>query len=120
MTYQSPLQQLPVSVEAGRQVARLRQVLDLVEQVAGWEPDGDGRSGALDESARFSSAYVNALPVAQRRFDALADETASWAATAVEALIAHEDSPTPPRAAAARLARELDQALVDLARLIRA
>ena len=43
-------------VEAGHQVARLREVLLLVEELAGRERDEDG-GAALDESARFSSAY---------------------------------------------------------------
>ena len=119
MSHQSPLQQLSVPVEAGHQVARLREVLLLVEELAGRERDEDG-GAALDESARFSSAYANALPIAQRRFDALADETAAWAATAVEALLARQDAPEPPRAAATVLARELDLALTDLARIVRA
>lgn len=119
MSHQAPAQPLPQPIEAGRQVARLRSVLLLVEELAGGA-GGDDSDAALDESARFSSAYAHAQPIAQRRFDALADETACWAAAAVEALIAHQEAPEPPRAAATRLAAELDQALADLARIVRA
>lgn len=116
MTHQSPAQHMPLHAEAGHQVAQLRNVLLLVEQIAG----GTGASGrgdaALDGSARLSSAYDQALAVRQRRFDALAAETAAWAAEGVEALLA---APRPPRAAAARLAAELERALADLGRLVR-
>jgi hypothetical protein len=119
MTHHSPAQQTPLPVEAGQQVARLRSVLLLVEQMAGralpsW-PDA-----ILDESARLSSAYGDALPVVRRRFEALANETAAWAAAGVEALLSHHDAPEPPRAAAAMLAAELDGALFDLGRILRA
>ena len=46
---------------------------------------------------------TRALPIVQRRFEALAAETALWAAAGVEALLAAGDA-APPRAAAARLA----------------
>jgi hypothetical protein len=119
MTHQSPAQQMKLPVEAGRQVAQLRSVLLLVEQMAG-RPVSTGSDEVLDESARLSSAFDHARPVVQRRFEALVTETAAWAAAGVEALLAHEDSPEPPRAAAAALAVELDRTLADLSRLLRA
>lgn len=119
MSHQAPAQPLPQPIEAGRQVARLRSVLLLVEELAGGA-GGDDSDAALDESACFSSAYAHAQPIAQRRFDALADETACWAATAVEALLAHQDAARAPRAAAAHLAAELGRSLGDLARIVRA
>ena len=118
MTFQSPAQQQPLTVEAGRQVARLRSVRALVGELAGWHGAEDGEA-VLDEAARFSSAYVVAQPITQRRFDALAAEASSWAATAVEALVAHADAAEPPRAAAAVLARELDRTFGDLGRILR-
>ncbi|MNC94056.1 hypothetical protein D3C83_108210 [compost metagenome] len=54
----------------------------------------------------------------QRRFEALANETALWAAAGVEALLASGDG-APSRAAAARLARQLDNALAALGALLR-
>jgi hypothetical protein len=120
MTHQSPAQQKPLPVEAGRQVAQLRSVLMLVEQMAGRAARTPGEDALLDESARLSSAFDHALPVVQRRFEALAAETAAWAASGVEALLAHQDAAAPPRTAAAALAVELDGALLDLSRLLRA
>ena len=118
MTHQSPAQQMPLPVEAGRQMAQLRSVLLLVEQMAGRMPSG-GEDALLEEGARLSSAFDDARPVVQRRFEALVTETAAWAAAGVEALLAHQDSPEPPRAAAAALAVELDRTLDDLSRLLR-
>lgn len=99
--------------DAGQQVAQLRHLLGLVEEVAGRTPPQDG-DAALDEAARISGAYEAAVPLARRRFDALAAETAGWAAEAVEALLAGEGAPS---AAAARLADELGAALDGMGRL---
>ena len=115
MTHQPPTPHIPSPGEAGIKVAQLFQVLALVEEIAGREArDADA---ALDESARASSAYVDAMPIVQRRFDALAAEAAAWAAAGVEALISAGTE--PPRAAAARLADELDAALAKLAAILR-
>lgn len=103
--------------EAGRHYARLYNVLELVGQIAGRDVAGNDR--ALDESARVSSAYDIAAPIVQRRFDTLAAETSGWAAAGVDALAA-ADPGRKPRAAAARLADELDQAMADLKKLLRA
>lgn len=107
----------PTTIDAGRQFARLRHVLGLAEQIAG-QARGDGDS-ALDESARVSSAYGDATPVAQRRFDTLAAETSAWAATGLDALASVKDPRSQPRAAAARLAEELDRALRDMRGVLR-
>ena len=108
-----------MAVDAGRQVAQLRTVLLLVEQMAGRNVSSHGQDQILDESARVSSAYGHALPVARRRFEALAGETAAWAAAGVEALLAHKGPDMPPRAAAAALADELDRAISELVRALR-
>jgi hypothetical protein len=105
-------------IEAGRQVAHLRHVLGLVEEIAHAAPRGSGYD-ALDEAARTSAAYERSLPVEQRRFDSLAGETATWTAAAVEALLKAQERSGPPRAAAAQLAQELQTALRDLARTLR-
>lgn len=115
MTHSSAAEQIPPPVEPGRQMAQLRDVLTLVEQIAGrnskdWSEEGAGPA----------AAYEDALPVKQRRFEALAAETATWAAAGLEALLAIQHAPEPPRAAAAALAAELDRALADLDRLLRA
>ncbi|HEY9553699.1 hypothetical protein [Allosphingosinicella sp.] len=116
MTHQSaPLS--PILADAGRQIAQLRQVRHLVGQIAGRSAvAGDS---ALDENARVAVAYDDAMPIVRRRFDALAAETAAWAAAGVAALIAAGRDGEPPKAAAAMLADELDRALARLAVLLR-
>jgi hypothetical protein len=117
MTHQSPTYSLGRPIDAGRQVAQLRHLLRLVEDLSGRPAAPDADDAALDESARFSSAYDSALPIVQRRFDALAGETAAWSAAAVEALLAAGEGRAVP--AARRLADELAKALSDLAKLLR-
>jgi hypothetical protein len=116
MTHQSASRYLPYGTDAGRQLAQLRHVLALVEQLAGRTAFHSGRDDALDQGARLSGAYDHALPVVQRRFDILASETAAWAATGVEALLSFGDD--APKAAAAALADELDRALGALGRTL--
>jgi hypothetical protein len=116
MTHQPPHYHPTVPVDAGRQVAQLRHVLRLVEELAGRAAPAGAGDAALDESARISSAYSDAQPIVQRRFDALAAETAAWSAAAVEALLGA--GPKTP-AAARRLAEELAKALQDLGKLLR-
>ena len=119
MTHQPPAFAMPAVNDAGRQVAQLRHVLTLVEQIAGRPALGQGSDAALDESARISGAYDNAVPVVQRRFDALVAETALWAAAGVEALLAANSADRQSKAAAAALADELGRALRDIARVLR-
>ena len=115
MTHQAPPTPASAGPDPGRQIAQLREALRLVERLAGEQRAHDR---GLDEAARISSAYDVALPVVQRRFEALANETALWAAAGVEALLASGNG-APSRAAAMRLARQLDTALGDLAALLR-
>ncbi len=117
MTHQSPVQYLRTPIDAGRQVAQLRHVLRLVEELAGTPAAPRADDAALDESARISSAYDNALPIVQRRFDTLAGETAAWSAAAVEALLARGAPPTT--APARQLAKELSKALKQLSEILR-
>jgi hypothetical protein len=115
MTHQPPRLDGASPADAGRQVAQLRQVLLLVEQIAG---RGDGSASvdsALDEAARIVGAYGEAWPIVQRRFDALVAETVAWAAAGVEALTLSGGS----KAAAARLADELERAIADLQGLLK-
>ena len=116
MTHQAPPSSAPPGADPGRQVAQLREALRLVERIAG-RPESSSPEGRLDEAARISDAYERALPVAQRRFEALVAETAIWAAAGVEALLA--SGPVPPsRAAAIRLAAQLETALDELGALL--
>ena len=117
MTHHSPSVPAPAGADPGRQIAQLREVLALVQRISGRIPAEHGREAMLDEAARISDAYDRALPVVQRRFDALAGETSGWAAAGVEALLAAGES-TPPKAAAARLASQLDLALSEMASLL--
>jgi hypothetical protein len=112
MTRHAPLPQAAPSGDAPRQLTQLAQVRQLVEQIAGRGGRGDA---ALEEAARISAAYCEALPVLQRRIDALTAETAAWAAAGVEALTR---AGAPP-AAAARLADELGEAIGDLSSLLK-
>ena len=107
MTHQAPPVSPSAGADPGRRLAQLREALRLVERIAGCETTAEA---GLDEAARLSAAYERGLPVAQRRFDALAEETAIWAAAGVEALLAAGET-APPRAAAARLADTLGRAL---------
>jgi hypothetical protein len=116
MTHQAPPAPTPSGADPGRQVAQLREALRLVERIAG-HADVAGHDQRLDEAARVSGAYDRALPIVQRRFDTRAAEAAGWAAAGVEALLAGDKS-APPRAAAARLARQLEQAIAALGALL--
>jgi hypothetical protein len=116
MTHQSPAHYPTIPVDAGRQVAQLRHVLRLVDELAGRRAALDLGDAALDEGARISSAYSDAMPLVRRRFDALAGETATWSAAAVEALLGCEGRAA---AAARRLSDELESALRELGALLR-
>jgi hypothetical protein len=109
MTHQAAYRYAPGLADAAGQIGQFRQILSLVDEVA-----GRGRAHSdpeLDEAARISVAYENAPPVAQRRFDAIAEETERWAAAAVETLLRLRDQDRPHRAAAGRLAAELRLAI---------
>jgi len=116
MTHQAPPVPSSSSADPGRQVARLREALRLVEDIAD-RPAAYGRDSLLDEAARVSGAYERALPIVQRRFDALAAEAEGWTAAGVEALLVAARSGSP-RAAADRLARRLSEALSELTALL--
>ena len=118
MTHQAPPAAAPAGADPGRQIAQLREVLGLVERIAGTPERAGSRDAQLDEAASISGAYDQALPVIQRRFDSLATETAGWAAAGVEALLAAGEG-MPPKAAAKRLALQLDRALTELKTLLR-
>ena len=105
------------TADAGGEIAQLRQVLALVEELAGTggAPDGD-----LDEAARVSAAYEAAQPIVQRRFDTEAARTARWAAAGLEALVTLEERGWPVKPAAGKLAEELRKALGQLRQIVSA
>lgn len=103
--------------EAGAEIAQLRQVLALVEEIAGGPPMS-AEEAALDEAARVSAAYEAALPIVRRRFDTVAAQTAAFAMTGVAALAELRERRRPTAAAAARLAAELRRALAELREIV--
>jgi hypothetical protein len=117
MTYQAPPYCARSAAEAGSQAAQLRHVLSLVERIAG-KDSSMGGDGALDENARIAALYETAPAIRQRRFDAVAAETASWAAAAVRTLV-DADENGRSAAAAERLADELARALGRLSAIVR-
>jgi hypothetical protein len=117
MSYQSTTQFTREPIDAGRQLAQLAHVLALVEELAG-RPTVPGQGDqTLEQGAQVSSFYSDALPIVRRRFDALAAETAAWSAAGVEALLAAGEKRS--RAAARRLADELQAAVSELTKLLR-
>jgi hypothetical protein len=105
--------------DAGRQLAQLRHILELVEQLAGTRSIPRPRDVALDDCARMSGFYADALPIVRRRFDALSGEIASWAGVGVAALLAAAaEKGDGSKAAAAALAVELRAGIEDLTELL--
>ena len=108
----------PGLADAGAEVAQLRHVLALVEEIAGTAPaSGDA---AFDQAARIGAAYEGALPIDQRRFDQHAADTARWAAAGLQALLQLEERGRPCCTAARVLAERLSRALGELERIVRA
>ena len=98
---------------ADTRLARLAEILALVERLA-----GDG--GAMVATpADTAAAYAAAGPIARRRFDALAAETAAFAAAGIEILLRQSETGGNGQPAAARcLAREMRAAIAELTRLL--
>ncbi len=113
MTHQAPPFSAAPGPDPGHRIAQLRELLRLVERIAG---DDRGADMGLDAAARVSAGWDRAAPIVQRRFDALLDESAAWAAAGVEALLAAGEK--PPRAAAARLGGEIRRTLKALEALV--
>jgi hypothetical protein len=109
----------PGLADAGGQVAQLREVLALVEEIAGARAEARG-DAALEEAARVSAAYASAQPVAQRRFDERAASAARWAAAGVETLLRLQEQGRPSRPAASALADALHRTLGELSRTLSA
>ncbi|HEY0084525.1 MAG TPA: hypothetical protein VGB65_01315 [Allosphingosinicella sp.] len=106
------------TADAGGEIAQLRQVLALVEELAG--TGAPPAATDLDEAARISGAYESALPVVQRRFDQEAARTARWATAGIEALVTLGERGWPVKPAAARLAQELRKSLAELRDIVSA
>ena len=117
MTHQSPHAYIPGLADAGGQVAQLRQVMTLVDEIAGRQ-HAPAPSDGLDEAARVSAGYAHACPIVQRRFDRLAAEIAGWAAAGVETLLQLSDASRPAVAAASVLGDALRKALATLVGIV--
>lgn len=115
MEYPRQLHWPLVQSDAPRQFASLIHMKSIAEDFAGRA----GREPAmtLDHGAKISAAYDAALPVAQKRFDALAAEATGWAAAAAQALLG-DGNVYPSPAAAALLADELARAQREMERLL--
>jgi hypothetical protein len=116
MRHQSHSYGTNLPIDAGPQVAQLRHVLRLVEELAGRQAAPAEADAALDQAAQISSLYLGAEPIVQRRFGVLAAQIGAWSAAGVEALLAAGESRSP--AAVHALANELEQALFDLSLLL--
>lgn len=104
-------------IDAGPQVAQLRHVLRLVDELSGRRAATPDADAALDEAARITTAYLQAEPIVRRRFGILAADIAAWSAAGVEALLAAGESRSP--AAAQALANELEQSLGRLSLMLK-
>jgi hypothetical protein len=112
MRHQSHSYGTNMPIDAGPQVAQLRHVLRLVQELSGRQAAPTVADGALDEAARITSAYFEAEPIVQRRFGVHSAEVAAWSSAGVEALLAAGERRSP--AAVLALASELEQALSEL------
>lgn len=117
MSFHSDIYGTPDGADPGERFAQLRHVARLVDELAGRKDGSASEDQTLDDAARIIGAYWQMPPVVQRRFDALAAETAAWSAAAAEALLEAGDERS--RAAAARLADELNASLAALTGLLR-
>jgi hypothetical protein len=114
MTHQAPPSPSGAA-DPARKVAQLGELLRLVRQIAGELPRRPDEAD-LEAAAQVSIAYERSLPIVQRRFDTQAAEVGVWASAGVEALAGEGSEPS--RAAALRLARQLDNALASLIRML--
>lgn len=89
------------------QLTELRAILALVNELAGASIPvaPEPYDHAVDKR------YDSAAPLVQRRFDAVAGETAAYAAAGLTALIAGRKQGAGASAAAAYLAREMEKSI---------
>lgn len=115
MTHQHPVRAAWGDPDAGSRLAQLAELEALVARIADVAPPAAHGAAALDRDARLSTAYDDASPIVRKRFDALAQETALWAAAGVEALLHGSGAPA---AAAVQLRAELAMARSRLAAML--
>lgn len=110
--------------EAAHALVRLREMLMLVEQIAGGA-DLAARPSPIDQrtlndGAAIALDYANASSIARRRFDALAGEAAAFGAAGLGALMRKKQRTGRDHAAARQLAGEMRQSIDAMARIIAA
>jgi cysteine synthase len=88
------------------QIAQLRAIRALVDELAGNQPDA-----MVPVRHDLDRLYDRAPSVARERFNALAGETAAYAAAGLSALIAGRGSGGSVTGAAALLAREMARSI---------
>lgn len=90
-----------------QQLTELRAIQALVDELAGIRP----AAPPLAPDPALDGRYDSAPPLVQRRFDAVAGETAAFAAAGLSALIAGRKQGPGTSAAAAHLAREMERSI---------
>lgn len=122
--YQAPILVDDTEGEAAQSLLRLRNVLTLVEQIAGDERPSNipvHLDEQLDNEATLALAYATASSVTRRRFDALAGEAASFASAGLSALIQHKQRMGRDCHAGARqLATDMRHSIEAMTRMIEA
>lgn len=112
---QAPLHPAGDEAEAAHALVHLREVLALVDRMAGDRHGASARSASsdqLEEGAALALGYANAPSIARRRFDALASEAAGFAAAGLGALIQHKErTGTDCAPAAQQLADEMRRSI---------
>ncbi|MCJ8156709.1 hypothetical protein [Sphingomonas sp. LaA6.9] len=90
-----------------QQLTELRAIQALVNELAG----ACLPTPFATADVAFDTRYDSAPPLVQRRFDAVAGETAAYAAAGLTALIAGRKQGAGATAAAAHLAREMEKSI---------
>lgn len=93
-------------------VEELRAIHALVSDLAGAAPLAGSAPPDL------AQRYARAAPIQRQRFDAIASETAAFAATGLSAIIAARATSDRPSGAAAYLAKEMARAIRSLETLL--
>jgi len=100
------------------ELARLHAALTLIEGLAGIDA-GPGVAARAEQERIARDAYGAVPSLIRRRYDAMAGETAAFAAAGLAALLRQKDGGgDAPSPAAARLAAEMRAAIAELERLI--
>lgn len=97
----------------GQQLADLRAIHALVSELAGVPRAAESPRNDIE------LRYDRATPIARQSFDAVASETAAFAAAGLSAIIAGRTINDRPTGGAEHLAREMERAIKRLESLLR-